>query len=959
MAHVPHDNQDELLDQAVREFMEARLQGEPVDLDEFVERHPLLGHRLREKIRGCLEVDSLLDSLQEVGEDELQDDPGGAALLGRTIGPFTITEVIGRGGMGVVFKADDTRLHRTVAVKAMPAHLLEDQAARQRFQREAKVLASLSHPHIGVIHDILQQADGTCYLILEYVGGRTLAQRIKQGPLPIKEALIVARQIAEALTAAHEQGVIHRDLKPGNIKIDPDRNVKVLDFGIAKIASHAGQSPDTVLTQQGRLLGTPAYMSPEQARGLAVDGRTDIWSFGCVLYEMLTGKLAFEAATVSDTIARVLERAPDWTLLPEAVPYNIRLLLRRCLEKDPRDRLQHAGDAAVEIRETLDPPEVAPPIATAMGRVKGFRPAPVIGIAVLLVVLVAILWGAVSRRFSRPQSIPAAPTTRFVIPRHISYPGLSLVFPALAFSPDGKTLAYVAEDVDGRRRLFLRSLDAFDVRVLDGTEGAICPFFSPDGQWIGFADHHLRKLKKVAVGGGVPVTLADAPDFRGGTWTADGHIIFTPDFRDGLVRISASGGSPEQLTTPDPNVGERGHHWPQALPDGRAVLFRNAGKEPALEVVQLNDGRRSVLVKGSYSFARYDGAAYLFYGRDWSLYAVRFDPRSLTLEEPHVMVVPEVWASSLGVSQFAVASTGALAFIPGRWNTRKVQPVWVDRDGKRERLQVGWHNYHEARISSDGTRVALCAYDGGDSPSAWVYDVARGTTTDLSQGRARHFFTWGGDALFYVDRQEGICELAQGQAEPRVLGRPQHLYKLWDCAPDGQTLLVDCSDPNDPYLGHDIWTVSVAQEGTLERTPFTRDLSYQMQAAWAPDGRWIAYTSEESGRSEVYVKPCPGPGPKVLVSPDGGREPVWSPDGRELYYRHEGKLIAAQVDTRSGFVVMGTKVLFDDEFVYCVYCKTYDVAPDGRLLMLHDPRASEQSQICVVLNWRGSQPSHP
>ena len=940
--------------EAARRFLESQMEGQAWDVEAFARQYPGLEEKIIAKIQSCRRVSSLLDSLCVVDGEEFQVSGDPADLLGQTVGNFAIIEVLGQGGMGVVYKARDKKLDRLVAVKALPGHLLADPAAQQRFRREARVLAALNHSHVGAIYDLIEQDDGTRYLILEYVPGLTLSERMKGAPLSVKEALSIACPIAEGLAVAHEQGVVHRDLKPSNIKVAADGGVKILDFGIAKAIERHDQESGTVITQQGRLIGTPAYMSPEQARGQPTDTRTDIWSFGCILYQMLTGKLAFEGSTVSDTIVCILERAPDWTLLPDDVPYNIRLLLRRCLEKDPHDRLQHVGDAAVEIRETLDPPKVAPPLPMSAGRVKGFPPVLVVGMAVLLTILVAIVWNAASRRFSRPQSIPSAITARFVIPRHTSYPGQSLVFPSLAFSPDGKTLAYTAEDVDGRRRLFLRSLDAFDVQVLEGTEGAICPFFSPDGQWIGFADHHQRKLKKVAVGGGVPVTLADTPDFRGGTWTADNQIIFTPDFRDGLFRIPASGGSPEPVTIPDPNKGERGHLWPQVLPDGCTVLFlstSSSGEAPALEVVQLNDGHRHVLLKGDYSFARYDGAGHLFYGRAWSLYAVPYEPSSSKLGDSHVMVAPEVWSSSLGVSQFAVASTGALAYVPGKWDTRKVQPVWVDPNGRRDLLRVGVRNYHEARVSEDGTRVALLAYDPGSKPSAWAYDVAQDTTTDVSRGRAILSLVWGNTGLFYVDRQDGICALAQDWAEPQVLGWTRQLWKIWDCAPDDRKFVVDCSDPNDPHLGHNLWIVSLAQDETLERTPFTRDLSYQRQAAWSPDGRWIAYTSEESGRPEVCVRPYPGPGPKALVSPDGGSEPVWSPDGKELYYRRNGKMIAAQVETNPEFVVLGSKALFEDDFVSCVYCKTYDIAPDGRFLMLYDPRASEQAQIRVVLNW--------
>ena len=949
MTCPPDQGREDWLDEAVQRFLEANIHGEEPDVEAFVGQYPGREELVRKKIESCRRVSSLLDSLGSLEPGEFQDRPDEVDLVGTSIEGFAVTEMLGRGGMGIVYKANDTKLGRTVAIKTMPAHLLGDTAARTRFRREARILATLNHPHIAVIHDLIEPSAGTCCLVLEYVAGRTLAECLEDGPMPVRQALSIAEQLAEALTTAHEQGIVHRDLKPSNIKIGPDGNIKVLDFGIAKMVRPPEDSATSVTTQQGRVLGTPAYMSPEQVRGLAIDQRADIWGFGCVLYELLTGKMVFEGATVSDTIARVLERTPDWTSLSDVVPYNIRMLLRRCLEKDPCSRLRHIGDAALEIRESLNPPAVVPPIHATV-RNKGMKPGSRLAAALVSLALGTILGGSLMRLLLPQESRPG-PTTSFTVPRRSAYPGLSLLFPGLALSPDGRTLAYVAEDTDGRRRLFIRPLDRFDSRSLDGTEGAVSPFFSPDGQWIGYDDHHNRKLKKVAVGGGVPVTLAEVPDFRGGAWMADGQIILAPDVRAGLYRISDTGGTLERITAPDPNEGEWAHLWPQALPDSRTVLFSVSGGSPRLEALQLSTGRRHVVLERGGS-ARYDGRGHLLYGRDWSLYAVRFDPKRFAVEGPHRMVASEVWQSGMRTSQFAVAANGVLAYVPGKWDTHKLQPVWVDRDGRQEPLTLPPRNYHEVRVSPDGTRIALCSFVGNNSDML-IFDAIHGTTANVAADQNGQHPVWvPGDpsALFYRTPQGLYSWKTEGQ-EPKSWGQILNLGKLTDSSPDGRQLLVQRSDPNDFAGWHDLWTIGFADGNCLEPVLFERTDHGQKNAMWSPCGRWVAYESDESGRIEIYVKPYPGPGPKVLVSPDGGREPLWSPDGKELYYRNRSGVVAAEIETDPQFRVVATETLFDGEFYSCVLCRTWDIAPDGRFLMLHDPETSGSEYVHIVLDW--------
>jgi serine/threonine protein kinase/Tol biopolymer transport system component len=948
MVDTADNKHDSALNEAAQQYIEACLHGEQPDLEEFIAGYSPQQDRLRKIIHNSLQVSSLLDLLKHVESDEFPVAAADMDLVGKRIGQFEVSEIVGRGGMGVVFKAHDTKLDRQVAVKAMPKHLSDDPTARARFEREAKLLASLNHSHIGIIHDIVEQDDGSCYLILEYISGLTLDQRLKKGALTIKEALLLGQQIAEALAAAYERGIIHRDLKPGNIKINPEGKIKILDFGIAKEIRPQDESNQTVLTEHGHLMGTPAYMSPEQARGLPLDHRTDIWSFGCVLYEMLTGKIAFEGPTVSDTIAHVLERDPDWKLLPAEMPGNIKVLLRRCLEKDPHDRLQHIGDALLEIRETLTPPNISPPVQDTAESVKPDSRMKLAAIAIICIALGIFAGSLILRNIISSRVATSPAVTKFVIERGNSYPDVGLIHQTLAFSPDGKTLAYVAEDTDGRRRIFLRRLDGFETRVLEGTEAAIGPFFSPDGQWLAFEDHYNRKLKTVAVGGGTPVTLAEASDFRGGTWTADDKIIFAPDVNGALYRIEASGSEPEQITTTDPNAGDRAHRWPQVLPGSGLLLFVSYGSSARVELLELQSGRRSVLLEGP-SYARFDPTGYIIYSRNWSLYSARFDPQSLKCKGSHRLVASEVWSAGSGVSQFEVSANGTLAYIPGKWDTRKLQPTWVTRRGSREPLPVPMRNYHDAAVSPNGTCVALCSVVG-NNPDLWLYDSTHGTTADITADQKGRNPVWtgrDGQTLFYI-APEGLFRWDRQQQSAALWGKIKGLTKLNDSSPDGRQLAVQM------WMSEqiDIYTISLSDPNDVKPVPFETTEQFQRKAAWSPCGKWIAYQSEETGRSDIFVRPYPGPGTKVAVSSDGGREPLWSPDGSELYYRNRKQVIAAKIETEPEFKVVDTQILFDDEYYSCAMCRTYDIAPDGRFLMLYDPRDSSRPKIHVVVNWR-------
>lgn len=940
------------LDAIVLQFIEARTRGEAPDIDEFVKQYPGLEQDIRKRIASFGLVDSLFDLVKQTDGSDFRTQDTGSSRIGEQIGGFKITEVIGHGGMGIVYKAQDTRLDRFVAVKTMPTHLLEDETAQARFRREAKLLAALNHPHIAAIHDVVEVADGICHLILEYVPGQTLGEHMANKPLEINEALIIAQQLAEALAAAYERGVIHRDLKPGNIKITPDENVKILDFGIAKAFGPSGETQETAVTQAGRLVGTPAYMSPEQTRDKNVDHRSDIWSFGCVLYEMLTGHLAFEGETISDTIALVLQREPDWSQLPQDLPHNIRVLLRRCLEKDPKLRLQHIGDAVVEIRETLDLPAIAPPAAaTLQGPPKSGQWRLSIVTGVICLAIGGVLSGIALRMVGVPKPPPAQPIWRTVVHPKTSLAFEALWHGALAISPDGTCLAYVEEGTDRRRRIYVREMDEFEAKPLPGTDGAVGPFFSPDGQWIGYADSFRKKLKKVPVEGGSPVILCDAENFGGGSWGADDSIVFTPNWAGGLWRISASADGLEQLTYSDPNHGEMGHCWPHLLPGEEAVLFTNRNKwdlnEYQLEVLTLDTGRRHVLLKGG-TCPRYVAVTrQLVYARRTSLFTAGFDLDRLEVTGPHRSIMPVHTIAARAPAHYAVANNGSLVYVPAVTQQTELQPVWVDATGQAEALPLNPGDYHSMRMSPDGTRVVFDVRDG-DNSDIWLLDVTHGTAIPLTSDGHSNNPVWTADSkrIVFVSQGKLFCQAAKSGTQAQQLAELKNATYPACCSPDGKKVLVRTGG-----LGTDVWVFPLENTQETRPVPFIERDNHQRNAVWSPDGTLVAYCSDELGSWEVYVEPYPGPGPKVRVSAEGGSQPVWSPNGKELYYRRDGKVIAVIVETEPEFKTGESRELFEGNYVGCRICQSYDVAPDGRFLMIRDPQEPAVLQINVVLNW--------
>ncbi len=947
MAKPPDDRQDQVLDEAVQQFLAAQLREEKPDLDAFVQQYPDLEQQIRQKVQACGRISSLFDSLRNVQDGEIREAEDAADLVGKRIGAFQITEIIGRGGMGVVYKGRDSRLERVVAVKAMPTHLREDATAQIRFRREARLLAALSHPNIGAIHDIIEQADGVDYLILEYVPGETLAERIARGALRIPEVLSVALQMAQAVAAAHEHGIIHRDLKPGNIKGTPEGTIKVLDFGLAKAVCAEGPDQRGTVTRPGRVVGTPAYMSPEQACGRPADHRTDIWSFGCVLYEMLTGHLPFEGATATDTLARIIERDPDWELLPQTTPANIRVLLRRCLAKKPSRRLQHMGDAVLELDETLNAPPGEPTIGEPLtrGNRLGLRWLGLACLAGLAVGLTAasLFWhrpavpsssdpGVITSvqravmRLAENQTLGIFQSTTF-----------GLRQPAFALSWDGSRLVYVAR-VGDTTQLFERLMDQYDVRPVAGTEGASSPFFSPDGQSVGFfAD---EKLKRVSLRGGDPVLLCPAEAPRGGSWGDDGMIYFADG--GGFRRVRADAGEPETLEAESDPV--RGG-YPQVLPGNKAVLF--CSSKNTVEVFAVDTRQRKVLVHGGYC-ARYAPTGHLVYARAGTIEAVPFDLVTLDVTGPSAPVIEKVLLDSLGgVAQYAFSKNGLLVYAPGADVSRSI-PAWVDRQGKVEPLSMPDGIYQTLKLSPDGKWLAILVQER--QSNVYVYDLTRGLGSRLTREGDNYHPLWTVDGKCIVfscrretDEQWSLLRApADGSGKAELLQAAAFRMAPYSWSPDGKLLAL--------YARSSSWILPLDNRRELE--PILKTEVPCWFPAFSPDGKSIAYCSGRDGSFQVYVRPYPAMDSVVRVSREFGEEPVWSPRGDELFYRSRNKWMAVSISTEPEFVAGTPRVLFEGPYNN-VSGLSYDVAPDGRRFLVLQPQYDDAQvrELHVVTNW--------
>lgn len=804
---------------------------------------------------------------------------------GTRLGSYEIVAFIGAGAMGTVYRALDTKLGREVAIKILPEEFSHDPDRAARFEREARLLASLNHPHIATLHG-LEEFNGRKFLVMELVEGETLGEQIARGALPIAELLPLFRQITEALEAAHEKGVVHRDLKPPNIKITPEGNIKVLDFGLAKAfrseaaATDSGLSESPTMTRgtaTGVILGTAPYMSPEQAKGKAVDRRTDIWAFGCCLYEALTGKAAFLADSVTSTLAKILERDPDWDALPRETPSAVRRLLRRCLQKDRERRLRDIGDARFDLEEVE---ETTPTASSRPDR----RMKPLVAIALLTALALGVAIGSLWRSDTRgPLRV-----TRTLIPLG---PGEALAVDGdipLAITPDGRHIAYSATR-DQTSTLNLRPLDRLEATaILSSDDVANDLFFSDDGRWLGFRDS--GETWKVPVSGGAPVSVVTA-GIRGASWDESG-IVFPSNVNGGLSWVAANGGDVSVLTSPDPDHREKGHRFPEILPGGEAVLFTLGSADIAswddasIAVLSLATGEYRVVLEGG-THARYSPSGHLVYARTHTLFAAPFDLDALEVTGPPVPVLQGVMTiPQSGVAFFALTRYGSLLYAPGGTWGDDSRVVLVDREGRSEPLIETPGNYHTPRLSPDGSSLALTL--GGANDSIWIYDIARATLTRSIYGYDNTGPAWTpeGDRLAFMSTRSGAFNLfrqhADGSGEAERLTTNEGNQTTGSWSRDGKTLVFV---EQHPETGLDVWSLSMDGGEAPKRLlyePFD-----EHHPTLAPDGRWLAYVSNESGQNEVYLRSFPGMAGKRQVSIEGGRFPLWSPNGRELFYRDE------------------------------------------------------------------------
>jgi len=891
---------------------------------------------------------------------------------GSRVGIYEILAPIGAGGMGEVYRARDTKLGRDVAIKALPDSLLVDAERITRFEREAQLLAALNHPHIATIHGIVEAdpstgsvRSGASFIVLELVEGESLATRLERGAIPVAEALGIARQIADALQAAHLKGIVHRDLKPANVMLTPEGRVKVLDFGLAKALDPAdgGVTPTPYLansptftspaTRIGMILGTAAYMAPEQAKGKAVDKRADVWAFGCVLYEMVTGHRPFEGEDVTETIASVMRDEPDWSRLPPDLPPVIDRYLRRSLQKNPNERVQDMGDMRLALDGAFDVP---PGVQAPSGAVARWTLRRVAGLAVAAAVVAAgAAW------MLKPQApIGPAPTRRFTFtpaPEPLVLPSTKR---DVAILPDGSAIVYFGR-AGSPRQVYMRRLDALAATPLRAAERFFEPFVSPDGRWIAFNDEADYTLRKMSVSGGAPVAVATVgTEILGGTWGPDDTIVYATSA--GLFRVPAGGGTPVSVAAPDQPRGEFAYAWPEYLPGGKAVLFtiRSGARfnDAAIAALDLDTHKVKVLMRGGTN-PKYSPTGHLLYVAEGTLRAVGFDAARLELRGEAVPVVEGIVAKAAGGANVVLAADGTLAYVSGTMVGAERRLVWINRDGTREPLPTPPRAYTAVRISPDGTRLALEIRD--QQGDIWIWDMARETmtrlTVDPSFDGGPVWTRDGRRLLFGSTRQGGLNVFAQpadGTGEAKRLFESRNADNPTSITPDGTRLIFRRDGGVEAGNLSDIMVVPL--EGARTPVPLLATRANEQNGEVSPDGRWLAYDADDSGQLEVYVRPFPEvQNGRWQVSYGGGAHPAWGAGGRELFYvRSDGRLLGAPVAPETAFKAGTPKVVVQSPVFAAFIQRSYDVSPDGRRFLVIERvegAVSQSPSITVVLNW--------
>ncbi len=905
---------------------------------------------------------------------------GGRMTLrpGKRLGPYEILAPLGAGGMGEVYRARDTRLERDVAIKVLPAHLASNSQLKQRFEREARTVSSLNHPHICTLYDIGRE-DTTDYLVMECLEGETLAARLEKGPLPAEQVLRYGIEIADALDKAHRRGVVHRDLKPGNVMLTPQGGVKILDFGLAKSAPSVGaihKSPladsptqSSPITAEGTIVGTFQYMAPEQLEGREADARSDIFSFGAVLYEMATGKKAFPGKSKFSVASAILEKDPEpiGSIQPMAPP-ALERVVERCLAKDPEDRWQTARDITVELKWILEAGSQAGVPAPVVSRRK-IREKIAWGVAAVGVLLAASLAFAYMRHILTPVH-PVR--SSIILPEKVR---LSAIFgggPVL--SPEGTRLALPLRDSDGKQKLFLRPLDSLTAQPLEGTEGGSYPFWSPDGRYIGFFAQ--GKLKKIDVFGGPPQTVCDAPNGRGGTWSQGGVIVFSPETLGSLSRVPAAGGAPTVITRLDQSRRETSHRWPTFLPGGRHFLYWGgdpfgSGGATLLATLTTSANGPSGIFLGTLdsnelkflfpadSDALYAPPGYLLSLREQTLMAQPFDEGSLKLTGEAFPIAEQVSnPAAFRLGLFTASQNGILVFQTGPGDQSQLR--WIDASGK-EVGTVGDAGFHDwPRLSPDGQRLAESVLDRQSrNIDVWLVDLGRGVRTRFTFDPAVDFDpVWSPDGkrIVFASNRKGHYDLyvknASGAGNEELLFESEADKLPSDWSRDGRYIAFSALDPK-TKTNYDIWVLPLF--GDRKPFPFLRTQFDELQAGFSPDGHWLAYASNESGVFEVYVAPFPGTGAKWQVSQGGGVQPTWSRDGKNLFYVVAGsKMMEVEVKAKGSTVEFGNprQVLEANFYRGGPYGHAYEVAPSGqRFLVNAIPQAIGSTPLTLVVNW--------